>query len=286
MTLVPGLQASSKNSSTPPTTEPKIKPVIAAYSSTPAFAEPKLSGVVAYTLISSDDTLSESPSYVFGGSADGAGLLKNTDGTFTYLVNNEDNWAISRISLDASFRPVKGEYVVNSDKGNSRLCSGTLITPATHGFGPLYLSGAESGISRGTYSLAVDPNGPKNSAKPLAKFGVLNADNLVTLPKTTYYGKTVILVTNDNSDASGGQVAIYVSNTVGDLENGKLYVLGTKDGNTRETAMISGKNYAVSFREIKNPETLNATTMGAAIGAAKAIKFGRVEDLDYRKFGS
>src|SRR6188508_2123819 len=43
-----------------------------------------------FSLISSDDVLAGSPSYVFGGSADGSGLLKNTDGTFTFLVNQED----------------------------------------------------------------------------------------------------------------------------------------------------------------------------------------------------
>jgi hypothetical protein len=45
-----------------------------------------------FSLISSDDVLAGSPNYVFGGSADGSGLLKNEDGTFTFLVNQEDNF--------------------------------------------------------------------------------------------------------------------------------------------------------------------------------------------------
>jgi hypothetical protein len=181
---------------------------------------------------------------------------------------------------------VKGEYLVNSDKGNSRLCSGTLISKEVQGFGPLYFCGAESGTSRSTYSLAVDPAGAVNSPKYLSKFGIFDAENLVTLPQAAYSGKTVILLTNDNSTASGGQVAIYVSNTVGDLDNGKLYVLGTPDSVMRERALTTGHNYDVAFREIADPDKLNPTAMAAAVKAVKPIVFGRVEDIDYGKSGS
>jgi hypothetical protein len=259
---------------------------IKSYSSTPALVDPKLPGVSVYTLISSDDTLPESPSYIFGGSADGSGLMKNSDGTYTFIVNNEDNWSISRISLDKTFKPVKGEYLVNSDKGNSRLCSGTLISKEVQGFGPLYFCGAESGTTRSTYSLAVDPAGAVNTPKYLGKFGIFDAENLLTLPQAAYSGKTVILLTNDNSTASGGQVAIYVSNTVGDLDNGRLYVLGTPDSVTRERALATGHAYDVAFREITDPDKLNPTAMAAAVKAVKPIVFGRVEDIDYGKTGS
>ncbi len=53
-------------------------------------------------------------SFIFGGSADGNGLMKYSDGTFTILLNNEDNFAVSRIKLDATFKPISGEYVLNS----------------------------------------------------------------------------------------------------------------------------------------------------------------------------
>jgi hypothetical protein len=271
------------DSTTGPTPVTPVGPTIKAYSSTPAFAEAKIAGVSVYTLLSSDDTLSESPSFVFGGSADGAGLIKNSDGTFTYLVNNEDNWSVARIKLDSSFKPVKGDYVVNSTAGNSRLCSGTMATPAEHGFGPLFLSGAESGIDRGTYSLAINPNGAANSAKYLTKLGLFNSENLVPLPKTAYTGKTVILMGNDNSAADGGQVALYVSNVVGDLDGGKVYALARTDSVTKERAMVTGTTYNVVFKEVTNPSGKTKTTMADTLNAMKVIKFGRVEDLDYGK---
>jgi len=190
---------------------------------------------------------------------------------------------VSRIKLDSTFKPVKGDYVITSSTGNSRLCSGTLVTPAEHGFGPLYFSGAESGIDRGTYSLAIDPSGAANSAKVLSKFGLFNTENLVTLPKTAYSGKTVILIGNDNSDATGGQVGLYLSNTVGDLDNGKLYALARTDSVTRERSMTVGNTYSVAFKEITNPSAKTKATMADTLNALKVIKFGRVEDLDYGK---
>ena len=74
-----------------------------------------------FSLITSDDVLADSPNYVFGGSADGSGLLKNEDGTFTFLVNQEDNFSVSRITLDKTFKPTKGEYLLNSNGGTWRI---------------------------------------------------------------------------------------------------------------------------------------------------------------------
>ncbi|MBC7747183.1 MAG: hypothetical protein H7Z76_01145, partial [Methylotenera sp.] len=48
--------------------------------------------VELFSLITLDDVLAGSPNFVFGGSSDGSGLLKNADGTFTFLVNHEDNF--------------------------------------------------------------------------------------------------------------------------------------------------------------------------------------------------
>ena len=106
-----------------------------------------------YSLISSDDQLEQSPNFVFAGSADGSGLLKNPDETFTLLVNHENNFAVSRVTFDKTFKPVKGEYVLNSDGGTWRLCSATMVTPEEHGFGPLYLTSGESGEESRTHGL-------------------------------------------------------------------------------------------------------------------------------------
>jgi hypothetical protein len=239
-----------------------------------------------YSLISSDDVLAESPNYVFGGSADGSGLLKNEDGTFTFLVNQEDNFSVSRITLDKTFKPVKGEYLLNSKGGTWRLCGATMATPAEHGFGPTYLTCGESGEESRTHAL--NPYGDVGTAgvsKELAGFGRLSAENALPLRKTAFSGKTVVVIGDDDSGTYGGQVFLYVANTVGDLINGSLYMMKRTDGNQREKDMVTGQNYPVSFVKIENHTTLTGAQINAAVNTLSAIKFGRVEDLDYRKGG-
>jgi hypothetical protein len=78
---------------------------------------------------------------------------------------------------------------------------------------------------------------------------------------------------------------MYVSNTIGDLTNGSLYMMKRTDGNQREKDMVTGKDYPVSFVKIENHTTLTGAQINAAVNTLSAIKFGRVEDLDYRKGG-
>jgi hypothetical protein len=239
-----------------------------------------------FSLISSDDVLAQSPSFVFGGSADGSGLLKNADGTFTFLVNNEDNFAVSRITLDKTFKPVKGEYLLNSDGGFSRLCGATMATVAEHGFGPLYLTCGES--NEESQIQGIDPYGDVSGAstvKALSAFGRLSAENALPLRKTAFAGKTVIVIGDDDNGTYGGQVFMYVSNTVGDLTNGSLYMMKRTNDNQREKDMVVGETYNVSFVKIENQKDLSGAQINASVNTLKAIKFGRVEDLDYRKGG-
>jgi hypothetical protein len=240
-----------------------------------------------FSLLTSDDVLPQSPGYVFGGSADGSGLLKNTDGTFTFLVNNEDNFAVSRITLDKTFKPVKGEYLLNSNGGTWRLCGATMATPLEHGFGPLYLTCGESGEESRTHG--VNPYADAGAAsvtKELSGLGRLSAENALPLRKSAYSGKTVIVIGDDDSGTYGGQVFMYVSNTVGDLENGSLYMMKRNDDNQKEKDMVTGQSYPVSFVKIDNHTTLTGAQINASVNTLKAIKFGRVEDLDYRKGGN
>ncbi len=55
--------------------------VLANHSVTPALIKkmPGFESVEVFSLLSSDDKLPQSPNFVFGGSADGAGLLKDGD---------------------------------------------------------------------------------------------------------------------------------------------------------------------------------------------------------------
>jgi len=262
--------------------------VLANHSTTSTFLKkfPGFESVETFSLIGSADYLPETPAYVFGGAADGTGVLKTDDG-FVMVVNNEDNIAVSRITLDKTFRPVKGEYILNSDGGVKRLCSATLATPAEHGFGPLFLTCSENASAQihGLDPLVVVTDQVKTTPKFLPALGRWAAENAVPLPKTAYTGKTVIVIGDDDSDLYGGQVAMYVSTTVGDLENGKLYVLRTVDQNPREMDLEVDTEVAVEFVQIENQKTLTGDATNQASAALKALAFGRVEDLDYRKDG-
>lgn len=241
-------------------------------------------GIKLYSLLSSDDKLEQSPNFVFGGSTDGAGIFQNPDGNYSILVNNEDNFSVARITLDKSFKPVKGEYILNSDGGTWRLCSATLATPLEHGFGPVFLTSGESGEESRTHALKVDAD-PQQAAisREVAGLGRWSAENAVPLPKTAYPGKTAILIGDDDSGTNGGQLALYLSNTVGDLDNGSLYMLKLPDGNQRERDMQVGTTYAVEFAKIDNHKALTGAQINAKVNELKAIKFGRVEDVDYRR---
>ncbi|MGZ8377233.1 MAG: alkaline phosphatase PhoX [Gemmatirosa sp.] len=247
---------------------------------TPALVRSLVPGVEIFSLVSSDDQLAGSPTFRFGGSADGAGFIRNGDGTFTLLTNHEDNFAVSRVRFDKDLKPTMGDYVVNSTAGRYRLCSATLATVEEHGFSAFITAGESSEESE---ILAVDPSGPANTPKYLSAFGRFNTENAVPLPKVAFPNRTVVLIGDDDSGAEGGQVAMYLSSTVGDLDNGSLYVMARTDNNTRERDMVVGQSYPVQFRQIANQKTLTGRQINQSGAALNAIRFARVEDLDYRK---
>jgi hypothetical protein len=117
----------------------------------------------------------------------------------------------------------------------------------------------------------------------LTALGRWNSENAVPLPKTAFPNRTVVLIGDDDSGVNGGQLAMYVSNSVGDLENGNLYVMARTDGNTRERDMVAGQSYAVQFKQIANQKTLTGAQIDATSAQLASIKFGRTEDIDYRK---
>jgi hypothetical protein len=176
------------------------QPQLANRSVTPALVKDVMSGVQVFTLISSDDQIpapaGDNKQYVFGGAADGAGFLRNSDGTYTLLTEHEDNYAVSRLKLDKDLKPLTLDYVMTSSQGNWRQCSGTLAEPAEHGFGPTFLSGSEGFSGPGgngnadSRIWAINPLGAKNTAKSLPALGVWSTENAVPLPKTAYNGKT------------------------------------------------------------------------------------------------
>lgn len=257
------------------------------HSVTPAFVKIFEPGVEAFSILSSDDVLPATPDFQYGGSADGAGLLMDPGGRFTLVTNHEDNYSVSRVRLDESFKPLEGEYLVDSDAGQWRLCSATLATPEEHGFGPVYITAGESGIESMIH--AVDPYGSPSigagTTHLLSAFGRWNTENAVPLPAKAFKNQTVVVIGDDDSGPGGGQIAMYVGPR-GDLESGDLFVMSRTDGNWRERDMVVGESYPVEFNQIQDQRTSTGAEIQAQAIDLNAIRFGRVEDLDYRKSGN
>ncbi len=240
------------------------------------------------TLISSDDVLEQSPNFVYGAQPDGAGMMRNPNGEgYIMITNHEILQSVSRVYLDKNMKPVKGEYIVDGAGGMWRLCSATLATPEEHGFGPVFLTAGESGVESMIH--AIDPMGSiadrSRTDRVLPALGKCSAENAVPLPKTAYAGKTVVFIGEDESNPANsmGQVNMYVSDAVGDLQNGKLYMLRRKNKNITETDMEVGKSYEVEFVAYDNVESSTGAQLAAQSVEKRAIQFARVEDLDYGK---
>ena len=245
---------------------------------------PGFENVQINTLITGDDVLPESPGFVFGAQPDGAGLLKNPNGKGYIMINNHEIlFSVSRVYLDETFKPLKGEYIVDAEGGMWRLCSASMAVPEEHGFGPVFLTAGESGADSRVH--AIDPLGAadkKNKQRVVPALGRANMENAVPLAKDAFPGKTVVLMGEDDTN---GQVMVYVSNTVGDLNNGKLYFLRRKDLDPVETNMNVGATYDVELVEADNFKDASGAEMIAQSVTKKALQLARVEDLDYRKGG-
>lgn len=270
-----------------PVPPPAELPELKNRSNIEALAEvmPGFSAVKMYTLISSSDTLTGSADFVYGGTPDGAGFLRNPDGSGFVMLNNHENvWSVSRVYLDKKLNVLRGEYVVNTDGGMFRLCSGSLATPEEHGFpAPVFLSTGESNENAMTH--AINPLGvadPANRSRVKPALGKFSGENAVPLAKDAVPGKTAIIL---GEDFQNGQVYLYLSDIMGDLDGGKLYAMRRKDKNAVETAMTKGNTYDIEFAEIPNAKDLTGAEIESVNKNLQAIQFGRIEDLDYRKGG-
>lgn len=263
-----------------------------SHSQEPAFVIPMqgFEGMQISTLISSTDNLEQSPNFVYGPQPDGAGFMKDPDGDgYIMITNHEINQSVSRVYLDKSFKPVKGEYIVDGLGGMTRLCSATLALPEKHGFGPMFLTAGESGEESMVHG--IDPLGMTSDKartdRILPALGKASMENAVPLPKGVYPGKTIIMIGEDQSyttsHASAGQLIMYMSNALGDLANGKLYALKRTNGNQVEMEMAPGNMYDVQFVEIPNAKTSTGAVINTTVNSLGAIRFSRVEDVDYRK---
>ncbi|UXP31210.1 PhoX family protein [Reichenbachiella agarivorans] len=259
-----------------------------AYSNTPASILKLAAGFESLdieVLLSSEDKLPSAPNFVYGSMADGAGLLAEDNGTFTLINNIENDYAIARIILDKNLRPLKGEYILDGvATALTAQCSGSMITPEEHGFGPLYLSGGEwGGASKGVF--VTDPYkdvAEASVATMLPVMGQWSTENAVAIGKDAYPGKTVVFIGDDESNDSepSGQLGMYVGNS-GDLEGGKLYGLKvTADGVSYEMDMVEGTSYSMEFVELT--ET-NIDLLDAEAKTKGVMGFSRLEDIDWRR---
>ncbi|CAM1370503.1 PhoX family protein [Tenacibaculum xiamenense] len=236
-------------------------------------------------ILSSEDVIPNTPDFVYGSMADGAGLLAEADGTYTFINNIEADYSIARIKLNDKLRPVSGEYILNAEAtANTAQCSGSLITPQEHGFGPLYLSGGEwGGSSKGVFATETNKNASEaGSATMLTAMGQWSTENAVALGKDAYADKTVVFIGDDNSNNSvpSGQLGMYVGNR-GDLEGGKLYGLKvTSAGINYEMDMTEGATYDAEFVELTEREI---TALDTECKTKGVMGFSRLEDIDWRR---
>lgn len=267
--------------------EPSNPVTLKAHSVSPNFLKTtsEFSDVNIYPLISSEDMLPESPAFVYGSMADGAGLIKNEDNTYTLINNIEADFAIARITLDETFKPVKGEHILNATAtANTAQCSGSLITPDEHGFGPLYLSGGEwGGASKGVF--LTDPLRDANSAsfaQMLPAMGQWSTENAVAIGQNAYSEKTVVFIGDDhsNNEIPSGQLGMYVGDK-GDLYGGQLFALRVTDDTIDfEVDMEEGQSYPIDFVALQETQI---DMLDAEAKTKGAMGFSRLEDIDWRR---
>ncbi len=247
---------------------------------TSAFVNLKISPI-----LSSEDVIPNTPDFVYGSMADGAGLIDNGDDTFTLINNIEADYSIARIILNKNLRPISGEYILNAQAtAETAQCSGSLISPEEHGFGPLYLSGGEwGGASKGVF--LTDPFKEATAASTgqmLPAFGQWSTENAVVIGKDAYPNKTVAFIGDDHSNNTvpSGQLGMYVGDR-GDLNNGKLYGLKVTSNNiTYEVDMAEGTEYDAEFVELTEREISALDTECKTKGV---MGFSRLEDIDWRR---
>ncbi|MDO5981118.1 alkaline phosphatase PhoX [Flavivirga spongiicola] len=242
-------------------------------------------GLKITPILSSEDVIPNTPDFVYGSMADGAGLINNGNETFTLINNIEADYSIARILLNKNLRPYHGEYILNAAAtAETAQCSGSLISPEEHGFGPLYLSGGEwGGASKGVF--LTDPAkdaADASTGKLLTAFGQWSTENAVVIGKDAYEDKTVAFIGDDHSDNSvpSGQLGMYVGNR-GDLEGGKLYGLKvTSAGIDFEVDMVEGTEYDAEFVELTEREI---AALDAEAKSKGVMGFSRLEDIDWRR---
>ena len=152
-------------------------------------AMPGFENLEITSLISSTDQLAQSPTFVYGAQPDGAGFMKDPNGTgYLMITNHEILKSVSRVTFD--------ENIVDGVGGITRLCSATLATPELHGFGPIFLTAGESGEESLVHGInPFSPSSEKSRQdRVLPALGRASMENAVPLTKRAYPNKTFFMI--------------------------------------------------------------------------------------------
>jgi hypothetical protein len=250
-------------------------------------------------IMSSEDILPSSPEFIYGSMADGAGLLKDGD-NYQLIQNIERDYAVARITLNSDLKPLKGEYIMDAyASGYSNMCSATLATPEEHGFGPLFLTGAEwQGAYTGVFAFnPMRPSSSKSFATFMSAMGEWSAENAVPIGKDAYGKYTVVFIGDDEADSNTpmAQFAMFIGEDqfgnqdarMGNLSAGKRYVLKFADSNSFRTnyegEMSEGQTIDVEWVEI---DATLYDDINTECVAKDAIGFNRIADIDWRRGSS
>ena len=205
------------------------------------------------------------------------------DGRFT-------NARVSRLVLDPATLSVKsGSYAITGKAAGflfQRLCSAAFNGPA-EGFAGWFFTGEESATATaGGMQLAVRADG--SETRNLPWLGRFAHENYIAVPG--FGGKTIMIGTDDTSPTGpntlNSELYMYVADNADGVLNGtgKLYVFSST-AKANSGYLETGKPISGKFVEITNPGLLDPgqlqTTVDALPAADKALKFVRLEDVDY-----
>jgi hypothetical protein len=199
------------------------------------------------------------------------------------VTNHEIARSVSRVFLDKTFKPVKGEYIVNGAGGLWRLCSATLATPQEHGFGPIYLTAGESGPESMVHAIdPLAPADPSNTERVKPALGKASMENAVPLPKDAYPAKRSSSSAKTKATASSSPTC---PNTWATSTTASCTCSAAPTATRWKPASRPARPTTWSSWKFRVPKPSPPTRSSRPTFSLNAIQFARVEDIDYRKGG-
>src|SRR5215210_491419 len=187
----------------------------------------------------------------------------------------------------------------NATPAFSRWCSAFLATRRVGFDRSIFFANEETGPrsgSAGGDTQSFSPLGSQsvaifgNEAHALSRLGHFPRENTVVMRGT---GKrTVALITEDGPRSPDSQLYLYVGRKDrsssdplrrNGLDNGRLYAFASDDARDSENQLLQGDTVRGHWVEVPNAATLNDVATEAALDAAGAFGFVRLEDGAFRQ---